>query len=117
IAGLVLSRVLPRRLSTYGGEVIYEKIPALRHTARQQAEAIALEPETKSPAIAEFYVRHLSDYFAGTRNYWHHLVGSRLPLNVLITDLEDLRRYLNPQECSALDQLTRIVRQKDGLDY
>jgi hypothetical protein len=117
IAGLALSRVLPRRLATYGGEVLYEKIPALRHKARQQAEAVALGPETKSPAIAEFYVRHLGGYFAGTRNYWHHLVGSRLPLNVLITELEDLRRYLNPQECATLEQLTRIVRQKDGLDY
>src|SRR4029078_4567624 len=76
-----------------------------------------LGPKTKSPAIAEFYVRHLSGYFADTRNYWFHLVGSRLPLNVLVTELEDLRRYLKPQECATLDHLARVVRQKDGLDY
>ncbi len=117
IAGLLLSRVLPRRLATRGGEVIYEKIPALRHALRETAEALALGGETPSPTIAEFYVRQLSGFLAGPRNFWPHLLDSRRPLNALLSELEDLRRFLNESEQATLDKLTQVVRQKDGLDY
>ncbi|MBP9900639.1 MAG: hypothetical protein IT579_23725 [Verrucomicrobia subdivision 3 bacterium] len=117
IAGLFLSRVLPRRLATRGGEVIYERIPALRHALRQEAEALTLGDQTKSPAIAEFYVRELSDFFAGPRFFWPHLLESRRPLNALAAKLENLRRFLNESERATLEKLARLVRQKDGLDY
>ena len=38
VVGLFFSRVLPRRLATRGGEVIFEKIPALRHALKTEAE-------------------------------------------------------------------------------
>src|SRR4051794_11194934 len=77
VIGLVLSRVLPRRLATRGGEVIYEKIPALRFALRQQADALALSGEAKSPALAEFYARELSPFLAGPGRFWPHLLESR----------------------------------------
>ena len=117
IAGLFLSRVLPRRLATRGGEVIYERIPALRHTLRQEAESLALGAQTKSPAIAEFYVRELNGFFAGPRFFWPHLLESRRPLNALVAKIEDLRRFLNESERATLGKLAQLVRQKDGLDY
>ena len=117
IVGLWLSRVLPRRLSTRGGEVIYEKIPALRQSLRQSAEALALGETTRSPAIAEFYGRRLAGFFSGPRSFWRHLLESREPLNVVTVELEDLRRYLNDRERATLEELARLVRQKDGLDY
>jgi hypothetical protein len=62
MAGLVLSRVLPRRLATRGGEVIHEKIPALRHALQRSAEALALGEETpRRPA--ELYGRKLAVLF------------------------------------------------------
>jgi len=117
MAGLFLSRVLPRRLATRGGEVIYEKIPMLRSALRQKAEALALGNEPPSPAIAEFYVRQLSHFFAGPRFFGPHLLDSRRPLNALVTELDDLRRFLNQAERITLEELTQLVRQKDGLDY
>ena len=117
IAGLILSRVLPRRLSTRGGEVIYEKIPAIRNDLRQQAEALVLDAETKSPVIAEFYVRQLNAFFAGPQKFWLHLLESRQPLNAVLVELEELRRYLNDQERAVLEKLAQLVRRKDGLDY
>jgi hypothetical protein len=117
IAGLVLSRVVPRRLTTRGGEVIYEKIPGLRHKLRLQAEALALGVEARSPALADFYGERLALFFSGSKNFWRHLLESRRPLNGLLLQLEDLRRYLNEQERPKLEQLTQLVRQKDGLDY
>ncbi len=117
IVGLVLSRVLPRRLSTRGGEVIYEKIPALRHALQQSAETLALGEGTPSPAIAEFYGRKLAGFFSGPRSFWRHLMESRRPLNAVMVELEDLRRYLNDRERATLEKLAQLVRQKDGLDY
>jgi hypothetical protein len=119
VVGLVLTRVLPRRLATRGGEVIYEKIPALRHALRTEAEALAfgMKSEAKSPAIAEFYAHTLADFFAGPRHIWLHLADSRRPLNALVSELDDLRRYLNESERALLEQLAQLVRKKDGLDY
>jgi len=115
VMGLFFSRVLPRRLATRGGEVIYEKIPALRHALRQEAEALALSGG--QPAIAEFYVRHLSEFLASAKYFWAHFLDSRRPLNALVSELEELRRYLNESERATLEKLGELVRRKDGLDY
>jgi len=117
VFGLVLSRVLPRRLATRGGEVLYEKIPALRHSVREQAEALALGPGTSSPAIAEFYVRQLSPFLAGPGRFWPHLLESRRPLNAIMNEIEQFRRYLSEGERVTLEGLRELVRSKDGLDY
>jgi hypothetical protein len=108
---------LPRRLSTRGGEVIFENIAALRHGLREQAETLALGSDTKSPAIAEFYARELSDFFAGPKNAWFHLLESRRPLNSILSEMDDLRRCLNDTERVTFEKLVACVREKDGLDY
>lgn len=117
VVGLILTRVLPRRLATRGGEALHEKIPALRHLLRQQAEELALGGTSQSPAIAEFYTRKLHHFFSGPRNFRLHLLESRHPLNAVVAELDELRRYLNEQERATLEQLTQLVRRKDGLDY
>jgi hypothetical protein len=117
IFGLAVTRYFPRRLTARGGEVIYEKIPGLRHSLRQQAEAIALGGDRPSSTLAEFYARRLDAFFAEPRNFVHHLAESRRPLNSLVAELEDLRRYQADKEQAALEQLLALVRQKDTLDY
>jgi hypothetical protein len=117
VVGLFFSRTLPRRLATRGGEVIFEKIPALRHALKTEAENLALGAEAKSPIIAEFYTKRLAPFFAGSRNLWLHVVESRRPLNALVAELDDLRRFANDAEREKINQLTALVRQKDGLDY
>lgn len=115
IAGLFLSRVLPRRLATRGGEVIYEKIPALRHAVRKEAEALALAGGPQ--VIADFYLENLHEFFRGPKYFWAHLVDSRRPLNNIVRELDELRRYLNEGERGTLEKLRDLVRRKDGLDY
>jgi hypothetical protein len=117
MVGLFFSRVLPRRLATRGGEVIFEKIPALRHTLKAEAEKLALGADAKSPAIAEFYAKRLADFFSGPRNLWLHLAESRRPVSALLSELEDLRRFANDVERGKIENLIALVRQKDGLDY
>jgi hypothetical protein len=117
VAGLFLSRVLPRRLATRGGEVVFENIPALRHALQTGAEQLALGADAQSPVIAEFYARRLAGFFAGPKNAWLHLVESRRPLSALLAELEDLRRTGSDAERGTLEKLAVLVRQKDGLDY
>ena len=117
VVGLFFSRVLPRRLATRGGEVIFEKIPALRHALKTEAENLALGADAKSPVIAEFYAKRLAPFFAGPKNFWLHLAESRRPLNALLAELDDLRRFANEAERATLEKLAALVRQKDGLDY
>ena len=117
VAGLFFSRVLPRRLATRGSEVIYEKIPGLRHGLRMEAERLALGPEAKSPVIAQFYARRLAGFFGAPANSWLHLVESRRPLNILLGELDDLKRSGNDAERVVLERMAVLTRQKDGLDY
>ena len=117
VVGLIFSRVLPRRLATRGGEVIYEKIQAMRHALQGEAERLVFGAEAKSPAIAEFYARRLAGFFDGPKNSWLHLAESRRPLNTLLDMLDDLRRTGNDAERATLEKLASLVRQKDGLDY
>lgn len=117
MVGLFFSRTLPRRLATRGGEVIFEKIPALRHALKTGAENLALGADAKSTIIAEFYTKRLAPFFAGPKHLWLHFVESRRALNGLVAELDDLRRFTNETERATLDKLTALVRQKDGLDY
>jgi len=48
---------------------------------------------------------------------WLHIVESRRPLNALVAELEDLRRFANDVEREKIEKLAALVRQKDGLDY
>jgi hypothetical protein len=117
VIGLIFSRVLPRRLATRGGEVIYEKIQAARYALRTEAERLAVGAEAKSPAIADFYARRLAGFFDGPKNSWLHLAESPRPLNALLASLDDLRRTATDAERATLEKLASLVRQKDGLDY
>lgn len=119
VAGLVFSRDLPKRLTTFGGEVLFERIPVIRAALRDQADELALAsvPKGGSSIIADFYLQHLRDFFDGPRNAWLHLFEVRRPLNTLLNKITDLNRYLNEEERHTMNRLATLVRQKDGLDF
>ena len=119
VVGLLISRAFPKRLTTRGGEVIYGLVPTLRRSLRDQVESLALKsvPDAQSTTIADFYVRTLRDFFDRPRNLLLHLFEVRRPLNTLLDEINDLTRFLNPQERVLLDRIADLVRQKDGLDY
>ncbi|HEX7654823.1 MAG TPA: hypothetical protein VF607_15045 [Verrucomicrobiae bacterium] len=117
MVGLFFSRVLPRRLATRGGEVIFEKIPGLRQQLKTTAEELALGREARSPVLADFYARRLAPFFGGPRHFWKHLAESRRPVGLLLAELNDLQRFAAEPERPRLAQLVELVRQKDNLDY
>ena len=119
IAGWWLSNVLPKRLTTAGGEVLYERIPVIRRDLRLKAEALALKaiPEAKATTLADFFARELSGYFSAPYNFWANLLGSRRSLNFLLGSLSETKRYFTTVEQENADTLAELIREKDAIDH
>jgi hypothetical protein len=119
VVGLILSRVLAPRMTTRGGEVLWDRIGRMRSMLGREAERLALEclAKTESPAIAEYYLRRLRPFFARPRNFFHHLFQSRRPRQVLAAEIDAQRRYLNDAEREYIAQVEQCVLAKDDLDY
>jgi hypothetical protein len=117
--GLIFSRVLPKRLTTFGGEVVLERVPVLRRKLRERAEALALgsTAEGKAPIVLEFYRRKLSFFFEGPRNFWFHVAEVRRPLETLLREIDEGKRYLDKKDGEIMDSMGALVRKKDALDY
>ena len=117
--GLFTSRAIPKRLTTRGGEVLFERIPGIRRQLQERAEVLALKSveEVKSSTIADFYARELKPFFEGTQNIVPHWFEVRAPLNLVLNKITDLNRYLNESERATMNEIATLVRQKDGLDY
>jgi hypothetical protein len=117
--GLFISRAIPKHLTTRGGEVLFERIPAIRRQLQAQAEKLALQSvgESNSSTIADFYLRELKGFFDGPRNGFSHLSEDASPVNRILIKISDVNRYLNEKERATLETIAALVRQKDGLDY
>jgi hypothetical protein len=119
IAGLLWSRLVPRRLTARGGEVLFERIPVIRRELADRAEKLALASTTGSGSavLAEFHARHLAGFLRGPQHFWRHLVGSQRHIHRLQARFADLSRFLDPSQRKALAELEELVRTKDTLDY
>ncbi len=119
VAGWWLSRVIPRRLTTAGGEVPFERIPAVRRDLRLRAEqtALAAIPEAKASTLADFYARELAPAFAAGPAFFPHLVASRAALNDRLAALAEAGRYLGPAEQARAETLAGLVRARHVLDF
>lgn len=119
IAGWWLSRVIPRRLTTAGGEVPFERIPIVRRELRLAAEKTALSaiPEAKDTTLADFYVRDLAPAFADGPRLLPHLIASRRELNDRLASLAEAGRFLSAPEKARSEQLAELIRARHVLDF
>jgi hypothetical protein len=119
VAGLIMSRVFARRLTTRGNEVIYERIPVFRRRLRQEVEQLVMDcvAGADSTAIADLYLARLKPFFEKPRNFWQHLVQSHRARHRLLVEIESHERYLNDAERKAMHEIADRVRAKDDLDY
>lgn len=117
--GLAITRILPRRLTSRGEEVVFERLPEHRRKIRLAVEKLAEESvtETQSTTIARFYTERLRSFFEGPKHTLRHLFEIAPPLNRMIAQIEDQYRYLNEDEKAILQRIAEYVRQKDRLDY
>ncbi|MSU23487.1 MAG: hypothetical protein EXS32_06640 [Opitutus sp.] len=119
IFGWWLSRTVPKRLTTAGGEVPFERIPVIRRDLRLQAEKLVLGGVAGAQAatLAGFYEARLADFFSHPANFSSHLVGSHRPLNQLLGQIAEVDRFMNAAEKKTAAALGELVRQKDMLDF
>ena len=119
IAGLFVLRILPRRLTRRGEQVIFERIPTFLARLRRDAESVVLTSakETQSSTIQQFYVAHLQAFFGGPRNIVFHLASSNRPLFTRLTEMDYMERYLSPSERTHAADLRKLVIKKDELDF
>jgi hypothetical protein len=118
IVGWWLSRVLPPRLTSAGGEVPFERIPVIRRAIRERAEALIVAgiPTAGATTLADFYSARLSGFLKGPSNFAPHLFGSSHTLNALLADLGQVQRYLSDSEKKTAAELAALLREKDALD-
>ena len=119
LVGLVLTRVLPRRLTTRGEHVTFEQIPGMRERLREKVEGIVARTvsEQHSTILADFYDRRLASFLDGPRNYWRHLFASTGSRQALLAELGALDRSLGEKERESAEELRDLIRMKDGLDF
>jgi hypothetical protein len=119
LVGLYLSRTIPAQLARVGREVIYEQIPAIRHQVRRQVNELVLQSVSASGAttLADFYTARLYDYFEQSRGWLYNLRPTTARRRALMSEMQDLRRYLSDQEQSFCERLFALVRTNDDLDF
>ena len=118
VIGLVLTRVLPSQITSMGEEVLFERIPKFRRELRLRAEQLVLQSaaEAEASALADLYTRRLAAFFAGPRNFRHHLISSVRPRCALMAELADVDRYLSPGEKQIALDLRDLIEAKNDLD-
>lgn len=119
LAGLVLSRVLPRRLTARGEEVIFERIPIFIRQLREHSEELAIKSaeEGKSPVMADFYCQRLARFFSAPRGFWTHVFGVDRKCARLIEEVRAIDRYLDEEQRAIRVQLVAAMEKKDDLDF
>lgn len=119
IVGLILSRVLPQRLTRRGENLLYERLAGFNARLRREVEELVLRAgaEHGSIAIPEFYNHWLGPFFLQPRNFWSHVLESRAPLHRLSEKITALERYLGDGEQAIMQEIIQRVETKNELDY
>jgi hypothetical protein len=81
------------------------------------AAALALPTPSYDAWITDLYTNHLRYFFAGHRNLASHLIGSHRPLKRLTDEIDSLSRYVDAQGQEKLAAISKLVAEKDRLDF
>jgi hypothetical protein len=117
LLGLFWTRTIPRRLSAVGEQVIFEQIPLLRRLLIRQIHELLFQSSSKSVVLCRFYVQRLAGFFEQSRPVSYMVRPSGHACRELLSEIEDLDRYLSPPHRDIGRKLAEMVRRKDDLDY
>ena len=119
IFGLIISRLLPPRLTRHGEEVLYERIPALQRNLRNQVDQLIIlsVAQTNSSTLADYYTSRLKPFFDRPQALWRRLGGSHQPRHARLAGLQMLDRFLNDKERAIAARLAEHIRAKENLDF
>jgi hypothetical protein len=119
LVGLYLTRTIPVQLARVSEEIIYERIPAFRRQVWRQADDVVLKSVSASGAttLADFYTARLYGFFGRSRGWRYLLRPTSAMRRALMSEMQDLKRYLSEPEQSGCERLFTLVRRKDDLDF
>lgn len=117
VYGLYVTRFYPSRLNSLNEEVIFEQIPALRQRIAAHARAIVLQACEASDVLAKFYTNRLAAFLERPRKLAYLIQPNGRMRRQLISEIEELDRYLTEDQRSLSQQLSAMVIQRDDLDY
>ncbi len=117
VYGLYVTRLMPRRLTALREEIIYERIPALRVNIACQTRDLVLQACESTDVLAKLYVNRLAVFFEQPRGLAYLVSPSGRKRRQLISEIQDLDRYLADDQRQVSQQLKQMVQEKDDLDY
>ena len=119
VLGLYVTRTYPQRLTNANAQALFDHIPAEQHRiarhARQLVVQLAQEPGTAT--LAQFYQQHLCEYFERPRGLRFTIRPGIETRRQLMAQLANVERYFSEREQRVSEQMFRLIRQKDDLDY
>jgi hypothetical protein len=117
IYGLYITRTIPKKLTAIRDEVIFEEVPQMRFRAAREAQEIVLSASTETAMFADLYRNQLSSFFEGPRSLWYYLFPNGQQRRKLVSEIQELNRYLPVAQVPVSQQLISLVHRKDDIDY
>lgn len=119
LVGLVVSRRVPHLLNRVREQVVYERTPIVRRMLAERSRTAVLESVAASgcTTLADFYAARLFDFFARPRPLGYFVRPSSARRKGLLSEMQQLGRYLSLPEREACERLFALVRTKDDLDF
>jgi hypothetical protein len=115
--GLYITRTYPRKLTAVGKEVLFEQIPIQRRQLVHRAETLALDAKYQSEFLLEFIDKRLLPFLTRGRSLSYLLFPNGGTRRALLTEVENLNRYLPAEHQSGTGSLKRLIQDKDDLDF
>ncbi|MBL8889346.1 MAG: hypothetical protein JNL67_05170 [Planctomycetaceae bacterium] len=115
--GLYLTRTYPKKLTAVGNEVLFEQIPVHRRQLVRRAEALALDSKYQSEIFIDFIDRRLLPFLTRGRSLYYMMFPNGGTRRALLTEVENLKRYLTSDHQNGTVPLKRLIQDKDDLDF
>jgi len=120
MAGLVLSRQLPKAMTRSGETLLFERIPRHREEIRENVRRLILDSETlcRSSTLSEFYFEHLRHYLEERSGILQTFgIEKRRTSYRLLKELDSCMRYFSEEEKAIAVELREWIATKENLDF
>ena len=119
ILGWYINYSTPKRMLAAGPAVLRDDIAMLRKQIAERAYTIALHCAGKleSATLSEHYLQRLQTFFQRRRSLAYCLAPNGRQRRELLHDLDQMVRYLGPDGRTSQASLSRLVHEKDDLDF
>lgn len=118
LAGIWLSRWLPRQLRQWGEEVTFNLLPRRIAEVQQRVEEhlLTLDRDAGGEGLLQLHAHTLGPWLDGPRDRLEHLIGSDAPERRIFQRIRELERYLSQAELDTLAEILPLLHDKLALD-